>query len=254
MYGVMKMELEIGKIILILALYFAAKYIFFITLIAKGYEKSFMEVILSFLSLVWIPMLFRNPWIALAVIETELIVSNILFVLNVVLLKRISFRILASVAQNRFESKLLCKIFNKKKLCRKLREILRIEYGPKLKQGLPSMAGKTDKKTKVKFDQMGFPKFKSFYDVKLKRKDYKNTREAHFYYANKKIYKKAQKNKKVRKLFTRNEMNELKSGQTPARYTWHHHQNKGKLQLVSRKIHSEVNHIGGYKIWGGEAE
>ena len=248
------MELEIGKIVLILAIYFIAKYLFFITLIAQNYDKSVMEVILTVLSMWWVTMLTGHLGIATIIIETDLILSNILLILNIVLLKRISFRILASVAQNRFEAKIMGKIFNKKKLCRGLRKILKIEYGPELKLGIPSMAGKTDKKTKVKFDQMGFPKFKSFYDVKLKRKDYKESREVHFYYANKKVYKKAQKNKKVRRLFTRNEMNDLKSGETPARYTWHHHQNKGKLQLVSRKIHSEVNHIGGYKIWGGEAE
>lgn len=248
------MDLKIGTIILILSVYFIAKYILFLTLIMKNYDKSVLEVILDVSSLAWIPRLLGHPWLGFVVIETDLILSNILLVLNVVILKRISFRILASIAQNRFEAKVLCKIFNKKKMCSKLRKILKVEYGPKLKQGMPSMAGKTDKKTKVKFDQMGFPKFKSFYDIKLKRKDLKNTREAHFYYANKKLYNKAQKNKKVRRLFTRNEMNELKCGQTPDRYTWHHHQNKGKLQLVSRKIHSEVNHIGGYKIWGGEAE
>lgn len=248
------MGLEIEKIVLILSVYFIAKYLFFITLIAKNYDKSVMEVILGVLSFMWIPPLIGHPWAGIVVIETEIILSNILLVLNTVLLKRISFRILASVSQNRFEAKILCKIFNKKKMCRGLRKILKIEYGPELRLGIPTMAGKKDKKTKVKFDQMGFPKFKSFYDIKLRRKDYKESREAHFYYANKKLYKKAQKNKRLSRMFTRNEMNDFKNGETPDKYTWHHHQNNGRLQLVSRKIHSEVNHIGGYKIWGGDAD
>ena len=42
----------------------------------------------------------------------------------------------------------------------------------------------------------------------------------------------------------------MKKGKVPKKFTWHHHQNNGVMQLVDFKIHSEVSHIGGFSIWG----
>lgn len=36
---------------------------------------------------------------------------------------------------------------------------------------------------------------------------------------------------------------------TPKNYTWHHHQNKGRMQLVKKKIHLLTGHTGGFSIW-----
>lgn len=33
-------------------------------------------------------------------------------------------------------------------------------------------------------------------------------------------------------------------------YTWHHHQETGRMQLVDEAVHSAVNHTGGTKFWG----
>lgn len=33
-------------------------------------------------------------------------------------------------------------------------------------------------------------------------------------------------------------------------FTWHHHQEIGKMQLVPRDIHEWIKHIGGNKLWG----
>lgn len=37
------------------------------------------------------------------------------------------------------------------------------------------------------------------------------------------------------------------------RYTWHHHQDTGKMQLVEMGIHSATSHNGGREVWGGGA-
>ncbi|WP_206093783.1 HNH endonuclease [Paludifilum halophilum] len=34
-------------------------------------------------------------------------------------------------------------------------------------------------------------------------------------------------------------------------FTWHHHQEEGKMQLVPTNIHSRTGHTGGRDIWGG---
>ncbi|MMZ64650.1 hypothetical protein D1872_269970 [compost metagenome] len=33
-------------------------------------------------------------------------------------------------------------------------------------------------------------------------------------------------------------------------FTWHHHQETGRMQLVDENVHAKVNHTGGNKIWG----
>jgi len=35
------------------------------------------------------------------------------------------------------------------------------------------------------------------------------------------------------------------------RYTWHHHKDTGKMQLVEMAIHDVTNHKGGREVWGG---
>lgn len=40
----------------------------------------------------------------------------------------------------------------------------------------------------------------------------------------------------------------------PEGYTWHHHEDPGRLQLVDQELHAQSAHIGGRVIWGGGAE
>ncbi|SHO58017.1 HNH endonuclease [Vibrio quintilis] len=37
---------------------------------------------------------------------------------------------------------------------------------------------------------------------------------------------------------------------SPAGYTWHHHKDRGKMQLIDRDVHASFSHKGGYSIWG----
>ena len=36
---------------------------------------------------------------------------------------------------------------------------------------------------------------------------------------------------------------------TPKGYTWHHHQTKGRMQLVESGVHSQTGHTGGFLLW-----
>lgn len=153
-----------------------------------------------------------------------------------------SFRVIRNMCNKR-------KKFNKTKM-KIFSKLYRVNYWPKLKLGIPAKAGKIHSVTKVKFDSKGFPKFKSYYTLKLRRKDYHKTREQHFYIANKMLYKELTSNFRLRAKFSKREIKLLSNGQTPSKYTWHHHQNRGVLQLVDYNIHSKTSHVGGYSIWG----
>ncbi|WP_417696190.1 HNH endonuclease [Pseudomonas sp.] len=37
-------------------------------------------------------------------------------------------------------------------------------------------------------------------------------------------------------------------------YTWHHHQDSGRMQLVPELIHKKTGHILVAKLWGVECE
>lgn len=128
----------------------------------------------------------------------------------------------------------------------------KVKYWPKLKLGLPGMAGKTHPKTKVRFDEKGFPKFKVYYTAKLRKKYFCETREYHFYFANRELKKDIGSSVRIKAKFSRKQIKEIHQGKTPSGYTWHHHQNAGVLQLVDEEIHAKTSHIGGYSIWGSK--
>lgn len=133
-----------------------------------------------------------------------------------------------------------------------IRAINNAEYWPRLKLGLPGMANKTNVRTKVKYDEKGFPKFKVYYTVKLKKKYFCESRLRHFYMANKILYNDLHYDSELREMFTKSQIDELSEGNTPRGYTWHHHQDAGKLQLVNEEIHAKTYHYGGYSIWGSK--
>jgi len=138
------------------------------------------------------------------------------------------------------------------KKCSFLKAIYNAKYWPIIKLGLPEMANKIDRKTGVIFDSKGFPKFKVYYTVKLRKKYFRESRARHFYMANKILYDDIFNNSRLKRMFTKSQINELSEGKTPTGYTWHHHQDTGVLQLVNGEIHAKTWHHGGYSIWGGE--
>ncbi|MFC4620421.1 HNH endonuclease [Camelliibacillus cellulosilyticus] len=110
--------------------------------------------------------------------------------------------------------------------------------------------------TGVPYDKDGFPIFDSKFEAKLDPRDFKKTRMVHFRKCNKKLYQEIERNPElIEKLkLSKQDLEELANGQTPYGYTWHHHQDRGKMQLVNQKIHKDTGHTGGYKIWGPESK
>lgn len=110
--------------------------------------------------------------------------------------------------------------------------------------------------TGVPYDKDGFPIFESKFETTLNLSDFKKTRTVHFRKCNKKLYEEIKRNPElIEKLkLSKQDLEDLADGQTPYGYTWHHHQDPGKMQLVNQKIHKDTGHTGGYKIWGPESK
>ena len=146
-----------------------------------------------------------------------------------------------------YQIKKLCK--KKKNLGKKKLKLLirfnKVKYWPKLKLGIPGKAGRRNSVTKVKFDEKGFPIFKAYYTVKLRRKDFHKTRDQHFYIANKMIYQEILTKSRLRAKFSKQEIKKFSQGNTPSKYTWHHHQDGVTLQEVLTKYHERFRHRGG---------
>jgi hypothetical protein len=47
-----------------------------------------------------------------------------------------------------------------------------------------------------------------------------------------------------------NQMTGRKGAASPSGWTWHHHKDIGRMQLLDRKVHAAFKHCGGKSIWG----
>lgn len=178
-------------------------------------------------------------WNVICCCLIEYVLMKMLLLIIVYFCKLISFNCLVHINKNKgcYLEKFQ-KTFN--------RWWYNVDYGIRVKKGKPSMVKKRESKTKVKFDKNGFPEFYSYATIKLPRKMLHKEREEHKYYASKALYR----NKRLIKRFNITEQKYFREGKTPKKYTWHHHQDTGVMQLVDRNIHADTPHKGGYSIWG----
>ena len=54
--------------------------------------------------------------------------------------------------------------------------------------------------------------------------------------------------------FTDRQLEQVRNGDTPEGYTWHHHEEPGRMQLVDSEVHRQTSHVGGRSLWGGGRE
>lgn len=108
-------------------------------------------------------------------------------------------------------------------------------------------------KSKVRFDSNGFPIFKSkFKMMTLPSKLKKASDYLQFKAASKSLVKAIKKKPALRREFTAKQIAQLKKGETPSGFIWHHRQSEGQMQLVDKKTHNSTFHYGGKSIWGGK--
>ncbi|MBA4601724.1 HNH endonuclease [Thermoactinomyces sp. AMNI-1] len=65
------------------------------------------------------------------------------------------------------------------------------------------------------------------------------------------ILAKLNNNPRLKREFLQANINWIDKGNTPVGYTWHHHQDEGKMQLVKTRVHGNIRHTGGRQIWAG---
>lgn len=114
----------------------------------------------------------------------------------------------------------------------------------------------TDGKTTVRFDKNGFPEFETRFETILDDIHIGNGRpEPHIKTANKKRFDEIRADPelaRILKLTQEQVTNLLSSRRAPDGYAWHHHQDVGRMQLITDAEHVlAIPHTGGMAIWGG---
>jgi len=96
-----------------------------------------------------------------------------------------------------------------------------------------------------------FPVFDSIFDVLLDEEYLLESDNKQFKYCNKKLKEAIENDPELKEKFTSRQLEEIQNGRTPSGYTWHHHQETGRMQLVPTEQHEKSAHTGGKSIWGG---
>ncbi|WP_053066403.1 HNH endonuclease [Archangium gephyra] len=114
----------------------------------------------------------------------------------------------------------------------------------------------TDGQRTIRFDENGFPEFKTKFEALLDDIHIgSRSRPGHYRAANQKLLKAIEEDPTLaRELgLSRSSIESLKTSvRAPDGYAWHHHQDVGRMQLVPDGDHLLANsHTGGMAIWGG---
>ena len=102
-----------------------------------------------------------------------------------------------------------------------------------------------------------FPKFEPAAEVTLDENaegNYEGHRNKHEKQANAKLKEMVENDPELRQKFTPEQLEQINNGDTPDGYTWHHHQEPGRMQLVDSETHAQTGHTGGYALWGQKEE
>ncbi|TWT29630.1 HNH endonuclease [Blastopirellula retiformator] len=116
------------------------------------------------------------------------------------------------------------------------------------------LAGKTHPVTGVPFDQDGFPVFQSNGNATLPKDliGSKISDTKQFQEATRQLWDQIKDNPARQRLFTTEQLQQIKRGKAKiSNFTWHHHQDGKTMQLVDEWTHSKTGHSGGRQTTGG---
>ena len=118
------------------------------------------------------------------------------------------------------------------------------------------LAGKRHPVTGIVYDQRGFPIFDDVaqFDTRLPTSEFRNASyETQMRMATRDLRSTLDSNPQLRSQFDSDQLASIQAGnkKIPG-YTWHHHQDTGRMQLVPSDIHSRTGHIGGEAMAIGE--
>ncbi|WP_236209830.1 HNH endonuclease [Pseudomonas tohonis] len=117
------------------------------------------------------------------------------------------------------------------------------------------LAGQRHPVTGVVFDNRGFPIFDDVaaFDTRISIDAFKSASyEGQMKLATKDLLGAIQQGQVKASMFTAKQLQQINAGAKKIDgYTWHHHQDSGRMQLVPELIHSKTGHIGGEAMGGG---
>lgn len=106
---------------------------------------------------------------------------------------------------------------------------------------------------RVVFDQRGFPIFDDIasFDTKLPSDVAgRQSRSAHMRAATRQLREAIANGQISASQFTQDQLRAIKGGRPNIpNLTWHHHQDIGRIQLISREVHDLTGHVGGFDMW-----
>lgn len=99
-----------------------------------------------------------------------------------------------------------------------------------------------------------FPKFESTFDAQIPKDLYEESDKKQFIECNKQLSDGVNLKPSLADRFDTTQLEQIKNGDTPDGYVWHHDAVPGKMQLVDFDIHAQTGHTGGRTVWGGGNE
>lgn len=99
-----------------------------------------------------------------------------------------------------------------------------------------------------------FPQFEAVETVNLPEELFKESDRKQFDYCNQELKNDIAKNSDLREKFTPEQLDQINDNETPDGYTWHHSEERGRMELVDSDTHIRTGHTGGKNLWGGGTE
>ena len=96
-----------------------------------------------------------------------------------------------------------------------------------------------------------FPEFTATYETTLSDDLLKATDYQQSQYSNEQLLDAVEGDPSLKKQFNETQLQQIGEAETPDGFTWHHHQETGRMQLVDTITHLRTGHTGGKEIWGG---
>lgn len=109
---------------------------------------------------------------------------------------------------------------------------------------------------RAEIQEATFPDFSEHcrFETTLPEDRYLDSDYQHIKYCNEQLSQAYENGTLDTEQFTDRQLEQIRNGDTPEGYTWHHHEEPGRMQLVDSKIHAETRHEGGRSLWGGGRE
>jgi hypothetical protein len=114
------------------------------------------------------------------------------------------------------------------------------------------LAGGRHPLTGVPFDLRGFPLFEKYviFETRIGREFLGKTSKTHMREATTHLKQAIEHGQVPKSRFTETQLNDITAGSHKIDgLTWHHHQELGRMQLLSEKMHTDTKHAGGMSKW-----